>query len=174
MKMKVKVKNKKEDAPEKLSKRLKMSPKNRNGLERLLKCQAKKGLKFSKKRAAIIEHFIKADRHYTVEQLYNEIKQIVPNIGYSTIYRTLKLLVDCGMARTHHFGETDARFELVHKEQHHDHLVCEKCGRIIEFTHDSIEKFQNAVAKEHNFLVKSHELQIFGVCKRCQQRKRQR
>jgi len=174
MKMKVKIKNNKEVPPEKLSKRIKISPKNRIGLERLLKFQAKRGLKFSKKRAAIIEHFIKADRHYTVEQLYNEIKEIVPNISYSTIYRTLKLLVDCGMARTHHFGDTDARFELVHKEQHHDHLVCEKCGRIIEFIHDGIEKFQNAVAKEHNFLVKSHELQIFGVCKRCQLRKRQR
>lgn len=172
MKMKVKVKNKKEVPPEKLSKHIKISPKNSNGLERLLKCQAKRGLKFSKKRAAIIEHFIKADRHYTVEQLYNEIKEIVPNIGYSTIYRTLKLLVDCGMARTHHFGETDARFELVHKEQHHDHLVCEKCGRIIEFTNNGIEKFQNTVAKKYNFLVKNRELQIFGVCKRCQQRKR--
>jgi len=171
MKMKVKIKNKKEVLPEKLSKRIKISPKNRSGLERLLKCQAKRGLKFSKKRAAIIEHFIKADRHYTVEQLYNEIKEVVPNIGYSTIYRTLKLLVDCGMARTHHFGETDARFELVHKEQHHDHLVCEKCGRIIEFTDNGIEKLQNAVAKKHNFLVKNRELQIFGVCKRCQQRK---
>lgn len=172
MKMKVKIKNKKEVPPEILSKRIKISPKNRNGLERLLKCQAKRGLKYSKKRAAIIEYFIKADRHYTVEQLYNEIKEIVPNIGYSTIYRTLRLLVDCGMARTHHFGETDTRFELVHKEQHHDHLVCEKCGRIIEFTNNGIEKFQNAVAKKHNFLVKNRELQIFGVCKRCQQRKR--
>ena len=170
--MKVNIKNKKKVLPEGLSKRLKISPKNRNGLEKLLKCQAKRGLKYSKKRAAIIEHFIKADRHYTVEQLYNEIKTIVPNIGYSTIYRTLKLLVDCGMARTHHFGETDTRFELVHKEQHHDHLVCEKCGTIIEFTHDGIEKFQNAVAKKHNFLVKNRELQIFGVCKRCQQRTR--
>ena len=151
-----------------MSKRLKISSKNRNSLEKLLKCQVKKGLKFSKKRAAIIEHFIKADRHYTVEQLYNEIKEVVPNIGYSTIYRTLKLLVDCGMARIHHFGETDARFELVHKEQHHDHLVCEKCGRIIEFTNNGIEKLQNAVAKKHNFLVKNRELQIFGVCKRCQ------
>jgi len=151
-----------------------VSPQKEKELDEVLKCRAKRGLKISKKRAAIIEYFINVDRHYTVEQLYNEIKRTDSNISYSTVYRTLRLLVDCGMAKIHHFGKENAKFEVVHKEQHHDHLVCEKCGRIIEFTHEGIEKFQNDVAKKYDFVIRSREHQIFGSCKRCQQKKSRR
>ena len=137
-------------------------------LQKFYKCQTQKGLKYSSKRTKIIEYFIKADRHFTVEQLYDEIKKIDPKIGYSTVYRTLKLLVGCGLANIHRFGEEEAKFELIHKQQHHDHLVCTRCGRIIEFKHDGIEKFQKDVARRHNFLVNNHELQIFGLCEDCQ------
>jgi len=174
MKMKVKVKNGSNGYQNRWSNYTRVSPKKEKELDEVLKCRAKRGLKFSKKRAAIIEYFININRHYTVEQLYNEIKRTDSNISYSTVYRTLRLLVDCGMANIHHFGKKNAKFEVVHKEQHHDHLVCEKCGKIIEFTHEGIEKFQNDVAKKYDFVIRSHEHQIFGICKRCQQKKLRR
>jgi Fur family ferric uptake transcriptional regulator len=138
------------------------------------KCELRRGMKSSDKRALIVRYFIKEDRHFTVEQLYDAIKKINPRISYSTVYRTLKVLVDCGLAAVHHFGKDEASFEPIHKEEHHDHLVCIKCGRIIEFTHEGIEKFQRDVAKRHKFLVSSHELQIFGLCKSCQQKRRKK
>lgn len=169
--MKVKVRKGSNGSQNRWSNYTSVSPQKEKELDEVLKCRAKKGLKFSKKRAAIIEYFINVDRHYTVEQLYNEIKRTDSNISYSTVYRTLRLLVDCGMAAVHHFDEDETRFEPTHKEQHHDHLVCIKCGRIIEFTHDGIEKFQKDVARKHNFMVSNHELQIYGLCKKCQKKK---
>ena len=153
-----------------MSKKNKTSPKNIDALKERYKHKLNRELKFSSKRAAIIEYFINKDRHFTVEQLYNEIKKINPKIGYSTVYRTLKLLVDCGLATVHHFEEDETRFEPVHKQEHHDHLVCIKCGKIIDFTHEGIENFQKNVAKKHNFLVENHELQIYGVCIKCQKK----
>lgn len=125
-----------------------------------------RGLKFSKKRAAVIEYFVNMDRHFTIEQLYLEMKKKY-RIGYSTVYRTLKLLVDSGVAAVHHFGTENTRFELVHKEKHHDHFVCRQCGKIIEFHHNGIEHLQQEVAAIHGFTVDDHELQFFGLCKTC-------
>lgn len=141
-------------------------------LAALRQCQLQRGLKYSKKREAVAAYFLDADRHFTVEQLYREVKKVKPKIGYSTVYRTLKLLADCGIAAVHHFEKDEARFEPTHKEQHHDHLVCEQCGRIVEFTHPGIEQFQQEVAKRHQFVVRNHELQIYGVCKECQRKKK--
>jgi len=129
------------------------------------------GLKFSKRRAAVIEYFVNADRHFTVEQLHIELRKKYPGLGYSTVYRTLKLLVDSGVATVHHFGEEDARFELVHKEEHHDHFVCRQCGRIVEFHHRGIERLQHKVARSLGFTVDEHELQLFGLCGACQETK---
>lgn len=169
--MKVKVRRGSKGYQNRWSNYTSVSPKKEKELDEILKCRAKRGLKFSKKRAAIIEYFINEDRHFTIEQLHNEIKKIYPNIGYSTVYRTLKLLFDCGLATVHHFDEDETRFEPTHKEQHHDHLICIKCGRIIEFTHKEIEKFQKDVARKHDFLVSNRELQIYGLCKKCQKKK---
>lgn len=144
------------------------------GLRLFRQYQVQRGLKYSSKREAIITYFMNADRHFTVEQLYNEMKKVNPDIGYSTVYRTLKLLADCGSAAVHHFEEDEARFEPTHREQHHDHLVCEHCGRIIEFTHQRIEQFQREIAKKYGFAVRSRELQLYGTCKKCRKKRKER
>jgi Fur family ferric uptake transcriptional regulator len=160
--MKMKVKVKKRDRP------ATVRTANHDGLRALRQCQARRGLKCSSKREAITAYFLQADRHFTVEQLYRELKTTYPRIGYSTVYRTLKLLADCGIAAVHHFEDDEARFEPTHRKQHHDHLVCERCGRIIEFTHEAIEVLQKEVAQKHGFAVRSRELQLYGICKTCQ------
>ncbi|MDD3642294.1 MAG: transcriptional repressor [Candidatus Krumholzibacteria bacterium] len=140
---------------------------NKRVLDDLSNCLAGKGLRFSRKRMEVIEHFIGSTRHYTVEQLYDEIRKTNPGIGYSTVYRALKLLAECGMAKVHHFNENETRYEPAGKNRDHDHLVCEECGRIIEFTSEGIEHLQRRIALENDFSARRHEFQIYGLCSKC-------
>ncbi len=129
------------------------------------------GLRSSCKRSLVVEYFIEKDRHYTVEELYDEVKKVNPKVSLSTVYRTLKLLSDCGLASACNFGDGVIRFEPVHTAQHHDHLICVKCGRIIEFKNDRIEKIQKDVAKKYTFSISSHRMELYGLCDGCQKKK---
>ncbi len=137
---------------------------NKNETRNLFK---EKGLKNSAKRNLIVHFFLKSDRHYSVEELYQKVKALDPKVSLSTVYRTLKLLAKIGQAQERKFEERYIRFEPIHQEEHHDHLVCLKCGRILEFTNQRIEELQSAVAKEKNFSVVRHKLEIYGYCQRC-------
>ena len=126
-----------------------------------------KGLKGTQQRDEVADLFLKADRHFSVEELYRRVQKSDPKIGYSTVYRTLKLLVEAGLATERQFGDGFTRFEPVHREEHHDHLICIKCGKIVEFKDDRIEELLNGVAGKHNFRVTDHKLELYGYCNRC-------
>lgn len=153
---------------------MKMKVKVKNGaqLKDYFKYKSKRGLKTSQKRLFIIDYFLSEDRHFSIEELYHEIRKINSQISFSTVYRTLRLLTDCGLAQECCFAEGMVRYEPVHKAQHHDHLICRKCGRIIEFENNEIEKLQNHVAKKFGFLVVSHALELYGLCNMCQKKQR--
>src|SRR4030042_6527406 len=150
--------------------KMKFKIKNDIDIKQLERFKRRQGMKNSAKRAFVVAHFLAQDRHYSVEELYQKIKGIKRGIGYSTIYRALKLLTKCGLASECDFADGVCRFEPSHLAQHHDHLVCRKCGRIIEFKNDGIEELQRRVAQSHHFHVDSHELKIFGVCNICQRK----
>ncbi len=156
------------------SKRTISKLKNTATLKEVYGYQSKKKLKTSSKRSLVIEYFIKEDRHFSVEELYDEVKKINPRVSFSTVYRALKLLSDLGLASECNFGDGIIRFEPVHKEQHHDHLVCQKCGNIIEFKNEKIEKIQRDVAKKYIFLVLSHRMELYGVCSDCRKKRRRK
>ncbi len=143
-------------------------------IKRFTAHKTKHGLKSSDKRSFIVDYFIKTDRHYTVEELYDEIRKLKPEIGYSTVYRALKLLVDCGLATECTFDKSALRYEPTHQSQHHDHLICRVCGRIIEFENPKIEKLQNEVARKYGFHVSAHRLQLYGECRQCRKRKKRK
>lgn len=126
-----------------------------------------KGLKSTRQRDDIVSLFLKEDKHFSVEELYREIQKIEPQIGFATVYRTLKLLVKAGLAVETQFGDGITRFEPVHKGKHHDHLVCLKCSKIIEFENDKIEQLQKQVAKENNFKLTNHKCVLYGFCSEC-------
>ena len=88
-------------------------------------------LKHTKQREAILEVFLGATGHITSEEIYNRVRSQHPNIGYTTVYRTMKLLCDAELASERHFDDGVTRYEIAH--EHHDHLVCLRCGKIIEF-----------------------------------------
>jgi Fur family ferric uptake transcriptional regulator len=136
-------------------------------IEKLSEHKSRFGLKSSNKRTFIVDYFLKADRHFTVEELYDEIKQKHRGISYSTVYRALRLLADCGLASECTFGNSVLRFEPIHQSEHHGHLICRRCGKIIEFGNDKIERLQKDVARKYGFHVSAHKLELYGICRKC-------
>jgi Fur family ferric uptake transcriptional regulator len=130
----------------------------------------KKGLKLTRQREKILNAFLIARRHLSVEELYDIVKKKDPNIGQATVFRTLKLLCEADIAKEVELGGKILRYELKYGHQHHDHLVCIKCGESIEALDPEIEKLQNRLCKKFRFLPKRHRLEIFGICRRCRQK----
>jgi len=111
--------------------------------------------------------------HMTAEELYRQLKSRRQKAGAATVYRTLKLLTQCGLAREVRFREGVSLFEPDFKRSHHDHLVCTSCGRTVEFLNETIERLQGKIAKNHGFVITSHRMNLFGLCRPCRQRTRE-
>ena len=124
-------------------------------------------LKRSEQRNRVIEKFLALERHVSALELYNEMRNQGIDVGYSTVYRTLRLLAESGLARKVDFGKGETHFEHKFRHRHHDHLVCLNCGRTIEFSSPRIENLQNQIAKKHKFKPRAHNLIIYGLCERC-------
>lgn len=126
-----------------------------------------KGLRSTRQRESIAAGFFSVKGHVTAEELYHRVSQDHPDVGLATVYRTLRLLCQAGLAKEHRFGES-SMYEPVTPEQHHDHLICVNCGRVQEFENPRIEKLQDEVAARHRFKVKSHKLELYGLCSKCE------
>jgi Fur family ferric uptake transcriptional regulator len=124
------------------------------------------GLKHTKQRDVILVAFLESHEHVSAEQLYQKVRSDAPSIGYTTVYRTLKLLVDAGIAQERRFDDGLTRYEVEHA--HHDHLVCLTCGKIIEFESKLIEDTQDKIAVEYGFNVVRHRHELYGHCSKCQ------
>ena len=129
----------------------------------------KKGLKRSSQREAILEAFLKAGQHVSVEDLLRIVKRRDPQVGRTTIYRTLKLFQEAGLASELELGG-EARFEPLWNRAHHDHFVCVGCGEIIEFQSPEIERLQDEIAASLGFTIEGHRHNIFGRCRKCAQK----
>jgi Fur family ferric uptake transcriptional regulator len=129
------------------------------------------GLKSTAQRDTIAKVFFDTQRHISVEELYQEVKRRNPRIGYATVYRTMKLLTECGVAAERHFRDGEARYESAQK-RHHDHLICEACGKIEEFEEPRIEALQEGVAKRLGFRFTGHKMELYGLCRDCQRSRR--
>jgi len=130
----------------------------------------KNTLKFTIQREVILETLYNSDEHLTPEALHRLIQDKFPELktGIATVYRTLSLLEDSNMVTSLSFGAQGKKYELGAKE-HHDHLICTECGSITEFVDEDIEKRQHAIANELGFKMKDHSMQIYGICKNCNQ-----
>ncbi len=124
-------------------------------------------LKSTAQRDDIAGVFFASQGHISVEELYRAVRKVNPRIGYATVYRTVRLLRECGLAAERHFHDGEARFENVEEEEHHDHLICERCGRIVEFSNQAIEELQEKVAQNLGFVVSRHKMEIYGICREC-------
>ena len=127
----------------------------------------RKRLKFTPHRELILQNFIGNEGHRSVEDIYRVVREEDPRIGYTTVYRTMKLLADSGLAREIDLADGVTRYEHLYNHDHHDHMICMRCGVSIEFYNASIEAIQDAASERLGFKVTDHRLQIYGICKNC-------
>jgi Fur family ferric uptake transcriptional regulator len=125
------------------------------------------GLRSTEQRRVVTEQFFSSDGHLSIEDLLEKVRVEEPGIGYATVYRTLKLLKDCGLAFERHFGDGVSRYEVAWEDEHHDHLICIECQKIVEFEDEGIEELQHKVAERHGFELVRHKLELYGVCADC-------
>lgn len=128
------------------------------------------GFKKTSQREVILEVFLKTEGHLSAEDLYILVKEVDQTVGFTTVYRTLKLMAECGLAREEGMGDGRKRYEHNYNHPHHDHLICTECGELIEFYSETIEKKQDEIAAFHNFTPTRHSLRIWGICSDCQKK----
>ena len=127
----------------------------------------RKGLKHSRQREGVAEVFFEMRGHVSVDEVVHRARERDPRVSVATVYRTMKLLVESGLATARQFGDGQTRYESSTGKGHHDHLICTHCGEIVEFADDEIETLQAAVARRHGFEVERHKLELYGRCARC-------
>ncbi|NDV28557.1 Fur family transcriptional regulator [Desulfovibrio sp. JC010] len=130
----------------------------------------KNGLNITPQRRAIVETFLETEGHFTAEQLASYVRERTPEIGMSTVYRTLKLLVDSGVADCLDLGNKVDLYEHAYGHTHHDHLVCTKCGKKVEFTCECLERQQGVFAARHGYELTRHRVVLYGICSECQEK----
>jgi len=134
----------------------------------------KKGLKRTAQRDLILDVFLRTERHLSNEDLYRLVQEEDASVGQTTVYRTLKLLTEAGLAREVRFGDGRTHYEHNYKHEHHDHMICSECGKIIEFYSAELEALQDAMAAKHRFEISQHLLRIIGVCVECRRARKQK
>jgi len=125
------------------------------------------GLKATRQRRLIARAFFGTNTHISAEALYRLVNGRDRRIGLVTVYRTLKLLKDAGLAHERQFGDGRALFEHASSERHHDHIICTECGKITEFENCDIEALQEQVARRLGFTLRYHKLELYGLCRTC-------
>ena len=147
--------------PEKLIRR---EPVDSSTFKRMIR---EMGLKVTQQRMAILEGLSSGRAHVTAQEVFEVVNGKHPEIGFATVYRFLRKMAEQQLVTEVRMGGLPARYELTPRK-HHDHLTCVKCGQIVEFENLQIESLQERVAKEHNFQLTHHVLELYGVCQKCQ------
>ena len=125
------------------------------------------GLHMTSQRKAVLRCLLEGKHHLREEEIYYLARKQESGLGRTTVFRTLKLLEQCGLADRVEAADGTPRFELKHDRPHHDHMVCVECGRIIEFQSPQMELHQNQAIKDHGFEALWHRHEIFGRCQSC-------
>jgi Fur family ferric uptake transcriptional regulator len=129
-----------------------------------------RGLPVTGQREQVAEVLFAAGGHLSVDDVEQSLRRRGLHIGKATIYRTLDLLVQSGMIVEQDFGEGFRRYERVPGHPHHEHLICMRCGRVTEFSNENLERTKALIAEQYGFTHHHHRLEIYGVCRECQQR----
>ncbi len=138
-----------------------------DGVDSVIRYLRGRGLRSTDARRKIVEVVLDADDHFTAEGLLDRIRERGHRVSRASVYRTLSLLVDGGFVESREFQRGQLMYEVMVGSEHHDHLICSVCERIVEFENSAIERLQEAVASEHGFVLQSHSLRLFGTCPDC-------
>jgi Fur family ferric uptake transcriptional regulator len=150
---------------------------NRFSYKRIKNCLQQQGYRLTLARSAVLKVLGNTAQHLSAEEVYRRVSKVYTNIGLATVYRTLELLNQLGIILKFDFGERCARYELItdaQGENHHHHLVCTQCRRIIDYDHfidqekELMRKTQASLSKKYNFKIKKHTVHFYGLCSKCQ------
>jgi Fur family ferric uptake transcriptional regulator len=128
------------------------------------------GLKHTEQRDTILHSFLETREHLSVEELHRLVKKRDPKIGVTTVYRTLKLLVDCGLASEVAFHDGVGRYEHQHNRRSHHHMVCTGCGSSVEFFSPEVDRLEQEIGRRFHYETTRHTFQIFGLCDVCRKK----
>jgi len=130
-------------------------------------------LRMTPERRSVLEVILSRQGHFDAEELLQFLRRRHKRVSRATLYRTLDHLRTAGLVKMHRFGRGHALYEHIYGRRHHDHMVCDGCGMVIEFVNEEIERLQEEVCGRHGFKSSNHVMQIFGVCAACQERARE-
>jgi len=130
-----------------------------------------RNLRMTPERRSVLEVILSQEGHFDAEELLEFLRGHERPVSRATLYRTLDHLRGAGLVKMHRFGRGHALYEADYDRSHHDHMVCDGCGTVIEFVNDEIERLQEEVCSQHGFRSTNHVMQIFGVCRNCQEAK---
>ena len=132
-----------------------------------------KGHTAPKTRDAVVEIFLGTTEHVDLQTLHEIARKKHAGVGFATVYRTMKLLEEAGLAHARRFGDAkNTLYEVAVGRAHHDHLICERCGRIVEFVDADVEALQDRIAHRHGFTLSGHRHELYGLCAECRGRRR--
>jgi Fur family ferric uptake transcriptional regulator len=145
-----------------------IAPGEKEDPETILKRQlGRRGLKYTNERRAILKAVLSTHEHFDADWLYNHLRKHDAKASKATVYRTLKVLCECGLLREVFQGEHGAYFEHIYGHEHHEHMICLTCGKVIEFISRRLEQLQDEACRAHGFHAVRHHLQVFGYCSDC-------
>ncbi len=129
------------------------------------------GLKHTGQRDTILRRFLHSREHLSTEELHRLVKKKDPSIGFTTVYRTLKLLAECGLASEVAFLDGITRYEQQLNRRSHHHMVCTKCGGSVEFFSPEVSRLERKIGRKHRYLTTRHTFQIYGICEQCRKKR---
>ena len=128
------------------------------------------GLKHTEQRDTILQTFLETREHLSVNELHRLVQKKDARIGFTTVYRTLKLLAECGLASEVAFHDGIARYEHQYNRRGHHHMVCTSCGSSVEFFSKEVDRLEHEIGRKFNFQTTRHTFQIYGLCEDCRRK----